>query len=344
MPVRNIKDLNIDELEVFLVNCGQKPFHARQIFHWLYQRGVSDFNRMSDLPVGLRRQLKESFSFSALELLQSFHSSDGTEKFLFALSEGNLIEAVSIPASGRVTGCISSQAGCRFACNFCASGLGGFKRNLTCAEILEQALFLKSKSRAKKLTHIVLMGIGEPLDNYDNLLKAIRIINSKDAFNIASRRITISTCGVIPGIKRLAGEGLQVELSVSLHAPDDKTRSHLMPVNKIYPLKELLGALHWYVRETGRQVTFEYVLIKNINSSLQNALNLSRILRGLNCKVNLIPANPVAEKNILAPEKKEILLFRDYLVKTGTKITLRKQRGADIQASCGQLRLRYAQK
>jgi len=342
MPTREIKDFNIQELEEFLISCGQRPFHSRQIFSWLYKKGARDFNRMSDLPVGLRQQLKESFSFLALELIQSFHSSDGTEKFLFTLGDGNLIEAVSIPASGRVTGCISSQAGCRFACNFCASGLYGFKRNLTCAEMLDEALFLKDKSGVKKLTHIVFMGIGEPLDNYDNLLKAIRIINSKEAFNIASRRITISTCGVIPGIKRLAGEGLQVELSVSLHAADDKTRSRLMPANKIYPLKKLLGALHWYIAKTGRQVTFEYVLFKDINSSLQNAANLSTILRGLNCKVNLIPANPVAEKNILAPEKKEILVFRDYLVRAGTKVTLRKQRGADIQASCGQLRLRYA--
>jgi 23S rRNA (adenine2503-C2)-methyltransferase len=221
----------------------------------------------------------------------------------------------------------------------------GFTRNLTCPEMLEEVLQLKNNAKDKKLTHLVFMGIGEPLDNYDNVLNAIRTINSPHSFNIAARRITISTCGIIPEIKKLSKEGLQIELSISLHAADDKTRSALMPINKIYPLKELICACREYVKKTDRQVTFEYVLIKGINSDLQSALNLSRILKTLKlCKVNLIPANPIRELKIEPPNKLEILLFRDYLLKSGINVTLRRPRGQDIEAACGQLRLGYEKK
>jgi 23S rRNA (adenine2503-C2)-methyltransferase len=207
--------------------------------------------------------------------------------------------------------------------------------------MIEEVLYSKNKSKNKKLTHLVFMGIGEPLDNYDNVLKAIRIINSPEGLNIGARRITVSTCGIIPGIKRLSAEGLQVELSISLHAPDDETRSQIMPVNKKYPVTELIKACKDYIKKTNRQITFEYVLIKNLNSDLQNAQKLSKILRGLNCKINLIPCNPIKELNIEPPNKLEILLFKDYLLKEGINATLRKPRGQDIEAACGQLRLRY---
>jgi 23S rRNA (adenine2503-C2)-methyltransferase len=252
-----------------------------------------------------------------------------------------VIEAVSIPFQRRVSACLSSQLGCKFSCSFCASGLSGFKRNLTSAEMLDELLYLKNHSQRKEITHIVFMGTGEPLDNYENVLKAIRIINCKEAFNVGWRRITISTSGVIPGIKKLAGEGLQIELSVSLHAPDDATRSAFMPINKKYPLKELISACAEYIRKTNRQITFEYVLIKGINSDLQKARNLSTILQGLNCKVNLIPVNPVEDLDIQPPNKLEVLMFRDYLAKHGLTVTLRRERGQDINAACGQLRLRY---
>jgi len=296
---------------------------------------------MSDLSSGLRLKLKENFSFGSLRLINKRLSADGTEKFLFALTDKGSVEAVSIPTENRATGCISTQVGCKFACSFCASGLHGFKRNLSAAEILEQALFLKDGSRVRKLTHLVFMGTGEPLDNYDNLLKSIRIINSKEAFNIGARRITISTCGITPGIKRLSGEGLQIELSVSLHASDDRTRSRIMPINKRYPLESLLTACREYIKKTDRQITFEYVLIQGLNSDLQSSRELSKILKGLNCKVNLIPANFVAELGIEPPGKLEILMFRDCLLKAGIGVTLRKPRGQDIEASCGQLRLKH---
>lgn len=336
----DIKNLTLSELGEVFRKWGYGAFHSRQVFSWLYKKGVPDFSRMSDLPLDLRNRLKDIFALSALRLLRQFESCDGTEKFLFELRDRNIIEAVSIPAGKRVTGCISSQVGCKFACAFCASGLPGFKRNLTCAEIIEEILCLKAHSEAKKITHIVFMGIGEPLDNYDNVLKAIRVINSPEGLNIGARRITISTSGIIPGIKRLAAEGLQIELSVSLHAADSALRTRLMPVNKKYPLPELISACRSYAEETKRQVTFEYILIKGMNSALENAKKLSALLKTIRLsKVNLIPANHIKELNIEPPPAKEILSFKNYLLKQGIPATLRKQRGEDIRASCGQLTL-----
>lgn len=340
--MQSITELNLKELEAALLAQGQPAFRAKQVFSWIYKRGARDFERMSDLPASLRRALKANFTLSSLKLAQKSLSSDGTEKFLFELKDKNLIEAVSIPAAGRVTGCVSSQAGCPFNCSFCASGSAGFKRNLTCGEIIEEVLYLKDLSAAKRLTHLVFMGTGEPLDNYENVLRAIRLINSPQAVNIGARRITISTCGLVPGIRRLAGEGLQVELSVSLHAADDKTRARLVPINKKYPLAVLLGACKDYIKKTGRQITFEYVLINGVNSALQNAKDLSIIMKGLGfCKVNLIPANPVAEHKIAPPATAEVSAFRNFLAGRGITATLRKPRGADIKGACGQLRLRY---
>lgn len=342
--MQDIKELNLKELELVFRQWHTPLFHAQQIFAWIYKRGITDFARMSNLPLDLREKLKNNFYLSTLKIIKRLYSNDGTEKFLFALKDNNFIEAVIIPTQKRITACISTQVGCKFACRFCASGTLGFKRNLTNLEMLEEVLYLRNNSQGKKLTHLVFMGIGEPLDNYDNVLRAIRMINSPHTFNIGARRITISTCGVIPGIKKLSGEGLQIELSISLHAADDKTRGRLMPINKIYPLKDLIKACRDYIKKTNRQITFEYILIKNINSGLQSAENLIKILNGLNCKVNLIPCNIVKECNIEPPNKSEILLFKDCLIKAGLNVTLRRPRGEDIEAACGQLRLRYAKK
>ena len=343
--MQDIKEFTLEELGDILKGWGKPPFHSRQIFSWIYKKGAQDFEKMSELPLDLRKRLKENFDLISLKLVKILQSRDGTKKFLFALRDKNLIEAVIIPAQKRITGCISSQAGCRFTCHFCASGLLGFKRNLTCAEIIEEVLWLKNNSSDKKLTHIVFMGTGEPLDNYDNVIKAIRIINSPHAFGIGARRITISTCGIIPGIKRLANEDLQIELSISLHAGADKTRSFIMPINKKYPLKDLLQVCKEYIKKTNRQITFEYVLIKGINSDLQNAQKLATILKDLKlARINLIPANPIKELKVEPPKKSEILLFRDCLLKAGIHVTLRKPRGEDIEAACGQLRLRYVKK
>jgi len=327
-----------------LLSWGKPKYHAKQIFAWIYQKAAYEFAKMSDLPASLRELLADEFYILGLKLADLQKSSDGTAKFLFELSDGNLIEAVNIPAASRVTGCVSSQAGCKFACEFCASGLKGFKRNLTSGEILDEVLYLKNSLPDSKLTHIVFMGTGEPLDNYENILKAIRVINSAHAFNIGARRITISTCGIIPGIKKLQEEDLQVELSISLHSADNNLRSKIMPVNRKYPLADLIKCCHEYIEKTNRQITFEYILVKGLNADLPSAQKLAMLLKNLRlAKVNLIPANPVLKSpgRIIPPSASEALSFKDYLFKAGVNVTLRRERGQDIDAACGQLRLKY---
>lgn len=340
--MRDIKELTLKELGEELKALGANAYNARQIFSWIYKKGITEFAQMSDLAQGLREKLNEAFYISGLEIINRLKSSDGTKKLLFKLKDGNLIEAVIIPNKERVTGCVSTQVGCKFACKFCASGVAGFKRNLAAAEIIDEVLGLKNESLPDNLTHLVFMGTGEPLDNYDEALKAIKMINSPEAFNIGARRITISTNGIIPGIQKLAGEGLQVELSVSLHAANDELRSRLMPINKKYPLKELILACKKYAAQTNRQVTFEYILIKGLNSGLKSAAELARLLAGWKLsKVNLIPSNFISELKIEPPERKDILAFKEYLAQNRINVTLRKERGEDINAACGQLRLKY---
>jgi 23S rRNA (adenine2503-C2)-methyltransferase len=340
--MQDIKELSLKELEDKLLAWGSPKYQAKVIFNWIYQKGAYEFSSMSNLPAVLRKALAAEFSILELELADLEKSCDGTAKFLFALKDKNLVEAVSIPAARRVTGCISSQVGCKFACQFCASSLKGFKRNLSTGEILDEVLYLKNNAGQADLTHIVFMGTGEPLDNYENVLCAIRVINSPFAFNIGARRITVSTCGIIPGIERLALEDLQIELSISLHAADDKSRTQLMPINKKYPLAALIKCCQEYIAKTNRQITFEYVLIKDFNSDLVCAQNLVKLLANLRlAKVNLIPANPVPELKIIPPSSAQIILFKEYLFKAGLNVTLRRERGQDINAACGQLRLKY---
>lgn len=337
----SIFDHNLEELKDIFIQWQEKPFRAQQVLSWVYKKGVLDFSLMTDLSPELRKKLGDNFLTLESALEKSIRSFDKTEKFLFKLKDNNYIEAVLIPTQSRKTACISTQAGCKFACRFCASGLLGFKRNLSCGEIVEQVWQIKNISQGKDITHLVFMGTGEPLDNYDQVVKAVRMINSAWGFNIGARRITISTCGIIPGIKRLAEEKLQIELSVSLHAADDKLRASLLPVNKKYPLKELIAACKEYFKRTKRQVTFEYVLIKGVNSGLPNAQDLVKILKGFDFKINLIPANPVKEQGIEPPNKMDILFFKDYLLKNNVNVTIRRQRGEDVDAACGQLRLKY---
>lgn len=343
--MQDIKELSLKELEDKLVSWGSPEYYARGIKSWIYQKGVCEFNRMSNLPVALRETLSQEFSILNLKPERSQKSKDGTVKFLFALADQSLVEAVNIPMSGYSTGCISSQVGCKFACAFCASGINGFKRNLACGEILDEVLYLKSQAKVNPLTHVVFMGTGEPLDNYDNVLGAIREINSPTAFNIGARKITISTCGIIPGIQRLQGEDLQLELSISLHAALDEVRSRLMPVNNKYPLAALIKCCQEYIAKTNRQITFEYILIKGVNADLAAAQNLVKLLKDLRlAKVNLIPANCVPESKILPPDQAQIRSFKDYLFKAGLNVTLRREHGQDIDAACGQLRLNYGKK
>jgi 23S rRNA (adenine2503-C2)-methyltransferase len=293
---------------------------------------------MTSLSKGLRERLEKELPFPDLKEHARRVSADGTVKFLFELVDGQVVETVFIPTAKRSTLCISSQAGCRSGCKFCASGIGGLERNLDAGEIVGQVLKARRAVFPKLISHIVFMGVGEPFDNYENAVKAARLLNASYGAHIGARHITLSTCGIIPGIERLAEEGLQIELSVSLHAPNDKLRSQIMPINQKYPLPKLMDACRAYARRTNRQVTFEYILLKDVNCSLLIAEELAVLMKGWLAKVNLIPYNPVTEFPFETPSRQEILSFKNALESKGVVCTLRSPRGRDVSAACGQLR------
>lgn len=343
MPDRreDLKDLPLGGLESRIKSLKEPPYRARQIFEWIYQKRARSFGDMTDLPARLRAYLADKFRITTSEIIKKQVSkSDGTRKYLFGLEDGETVEAVDIPARERETACLSSQVGCAFGCKFCASGLLGIKRDLRCGEILDQILGIQDDINGRRITNVVIMGTGEPLANYDNVIGAIEVMNSPHGLGIGARKITVSTAGYIPGIKRYTQESRQFELSVSLHAADDRTRSMLMPINKRFPLEDLMKACREYTRQKGRIITFEYILIKDVNSSAKAARNLAGLLKGLNCKVNLIPFNAVADSAFAPPSSKEVEDFHGALEDGGINATVRAQRGADIDAACGQLRLR----
>lgn len=337
--IKDIKDLTFEELKTELRAMGAPAYRAAQIFAWLYQKGASTFEEFTDLPKTLREALAAEFSIAAPELFAVFRSQDQTQKFLFKLADGCFIETVLIPAGGRTTACLSTQVGCKYFCAFCASGRKGFIRNLTPAEIVNQVLFLK-QTRQVTVSNIVFMGMGEPLDNYGNLEKAIRIMNSAEGMGIAARRMTVSTAGIIPAIKRFKNLGLQVNLSISLHAASEEKRTRLMPVNKKFPLAALMDACQEYIKGGGRKLTLEYVLIGGTNDSQADADDLARIARRLRAKVNLIPYSPVEGLNFDTPSEVKVCSFMDRLEEHCIPVTLRRSKGSDIQAACGQLALR----
>jgi 23S rRNA (adenine2503-C2)-methyltransferase len=340
MTKTDIKDLSKTELEKALESLGAQRYRVAQIFRWLYKTGVRSFDDMTDLPDDLRRKLKDKFHITRPVMLDSRRSpTDGTTKYLLKLEDGNTIETVFLPEKARGTICLSSQVGCKFSCSFCASAPFGFVRNLKASEILDEVLFVRTKNPDAAITNLVFMGIGEPFDNYDNVMRAIRIFNDKDAFNIGARRITVSTCGVLPGMKKFSDEGLQIELSVSLHCAEDAVRSKIVPVNKRYPLKELIAACREYTARTDRVITFEYILIRGVNSSRQDALKLAALLKGLKCKVNTISYNKIKALDYDEPSARDIRLFIDILKDKGVNVMHRKSRGEDIDAGCGQLRI-----
>ena len=332
------QEFSYEEMLSYLKSIDEKAYRATQIFEWIYKKRAQSFDAMTNLPVALRQRLKEDLYFEEPCLVKNDVSADKTTKFLFNLKDNEKVETVLIPTETRTTACISTQAGCKFACRFCASGIGGWNRNLSCTEIVNQVRYIKNHNPECELSHIVFMGIGEPLDNYNNVIKAIRIINSPYAMNIAARRITISTCGLIPQIKKLAKERIQVELAVSLHGSSNENRNILMPINKKYPVDDLIKACKEYIQETNRQVTFEYILIKNITCTEESAEELGRLLKGMTCKLNLIPYNRVDEFPHEPPSKMEMLYFKKRLSEAGVHATIRMPRGRDVSAACGQLR------
>lgn len=332
----DIKDLTLKELQDRLRERGVPVFRAAQIFAWLYRRGKTDFSEFSDLPIELREDLAAAFSLGRLERVRESRSADGTVKFLWRLHDGGFVETVLIPSGKRRTLCLSTQLGCKFHCAFCASGLPGFKRNLTPSEITGQILELSSGLDIEP-TNIVFMGMGEPLDNYDNLVRALRIMNAPEGMGIAARRMTISTCGLVPGIERLADLDLQVNLSLSLHAANDALRDRLVPVNKAYPLEKVVAACEKYRAGGGRMITLEYVLIKGVNDSLHDADGVGGIARRLQAKVNLIALSPVPRLAFKTPTDGAVRNFARWLEERKVHVTIRQSKGADIDAACGQL-------
>jgi 23S rRNA (adenine2503-C2)-methyltransferase len=332
----DIMSLTLEELRAAMEELGEPGYRAGQVFSWLQGKGETDFHKFSDIPRPLQDKLAERFFTVELETARRQASPDGAEKFLFKLADGRFIETVHIPAARRGTVCVSTQIGCKFACAFCASGFGGFSRNLSASEIVGQVLALRH-GFGLLVSHVVFMGMGEPLDNFDQVSRAVRILNSPKGPGIAARRITISTCGLVPGIEKLKGLGLQVELSVSLHAADNEVRSRLVPINRTYPLERLTAALRDYTRATGRQVTFEYALIAGVNDSLEAADRLAGLARPLRAKVNLIPLSDVGVKGFQASAPAVVEAFRRRLEQKGLTVTVRRSKGGDIRAACGQL-------
>jgi len=334
----SILGLSRKELQKAMGQTLLQPYQAGQIMAWTYQRGVVDFAGMTDLPAPLRSRLAGRFAITALEVARTAESADGTTKLLLRAADGQSFECVLIPGRGRLTACLSSQAGCRLGCAFCATGDMEFGRNLSPADIVEQLIHLSRAACGRRITNVVFMGMGEPLDNYEHVLPAARLINSPDAFGLGARHITISTAGLVPGIERLAAEPEQFKLAVSLNAADDATRDRLMPVNRKYSLAELIASVKHYAARTGKLVTFEYVLLAGTNDRKVDAGNLGRLLKGLPSKVNLIPFNGGGEAGFRPPSPAAVREFHRLLSRLHPKVTVRASKGQDIAAACGMLK------
>jgi 23S rRNA (adenine2503-C2)-methyltransferase len=339
-----IKEFSPSELTKWFQANNEPAYRIKQLNQWLYAKPVKEFNLMTNLSLELRQKLTAGFLLYSLELIKKETSqSDNTEKYLLKTADDQHIESVIMPYPDRCTICVSTQVGCRYGCKFCASGANGFTRNLTPAEIIDQITI--AKQFGHQITHIVFMGMGEPLDNLPNLLSAIKVINSPDGFNIGARRITVSTAGLPDGIMRLSQAGLQIELSISLHSANDAVRSRLMPINKRFPVEALIEICRRYIQKTSRQITFEYILIDRVNNSDKDAEALGKLLKGLKCQLNLIAFNPHSwthySEPLRAPSAEDIIRFQERLFKLGIHTTMRQSRGQDISAACGQLSAQY---
>lgn len=343
VPTTDIRDLTLEELRAELAAMGERPFRAAQVFDWLYKKRAATFEEFTSLPKPLRDKLAARFVLRPVELVEKRSSADGTTRFLFRLGDGEHIESVLIPAGPRLTVCLSTQVGCKFACAFCASGRHGFTRNLVPSEIVGQVLFLE-QALGRPLTNYVFMGMGEPLDNWTSVERAIRIMNAPEGLAIAARRITISTAGYVEAFKRLEALDLQISVSISLHAVTDRLRDRLMPINRRFPLETLIAAAGSYVRTGGRMLTLEYILIRGLNDSLDDADGLAAIARRLRAKVNLIAYSPVERLDFETPTEAEMARFRRWLEERKVGATVRLSKGADIAAACGQLAGRFLDK
>ena len=344
MEELDIKSLYERELEETMAAMGEKPFKGRQLFEWLHKKTVGSYGQMTNLSQKLRQQLEEKYPLARLEVVDVETSAiDGTQKYLFGLADGNVIESVLMRYHHGNSVCISSQVGCRMGCRFCASTIGGLIRNLTASEMLDQVYRIQELT-GERVSNVVVMGTGEPLDNYDNLVRFVRILSDEKGQNISHRNITVSTCGIVPRIRQLADEGLGITLALSLHAPNDEQRRELMPIANRYSLEEVLPACQYYFEKTGRRITFEYSLVGGKNDGQEDARQLADLISGLNCHVNLIPVNPIKERDYVQSGKKVIGNFKNKLEKYRINVTIRREMGRDINGACGQLRRSYLDK
>ena len=338
-----IKSKTIEELKELLVQWGEKPFRAAQIFSWLHEKRAASYEEMTNLSKALREKLEEQCGLTKIKEIDRLESADGTKKFLFELFDGQAIESVLMKYHHGNSVCISSQAGCRMGCRFCASTLGGLIRDLTASEMLEQ-IYEIERITGENVSNVVVMGTGEPMDNYDNLVRFVRILSAKEGKNISVRNITVSTCGIVEGMKRLAEENLPLTLALSLHAPNDEVRKQLMPVANKYKIEEVLAACDYYYEKTSRRITYEYSLVEGVNDTTECAKELAGRLRGKNCHVNLIPVNPIKERNYRKSREATIQNFKNILEKNRINCTIRREMGSDINAACGQLRRSHSSK
>lgn len=339
-----IKSLSLMQLKNTMIEMGEKAFRAKQIYEWLHQKQAESFDEMSNLSAALREKLKECCVLTTLKMLEVQTSKiDGTQKYLFALPDGNVVESVLMKYKHGNSVCISSQVGCKMGCRFCASTIGGWTRNLLPSEMLEQ-IYRIQKLSGERVSNVVVMGTGEPLDNYDNLLQFIRLLTDENGLHISQRNVTVSTCGIVPKMYELAEENLQITLAISLHASNQAKRAELMPIANKYSINEVLEACRNYFEKTGRRLTFEYSLVGGKNDTKEDAEELAHLIKGLNCHVNLIPVNPIKERDYVQSDKKVIENFKNKLEKYQINVTIRREMGRDINGACGQLRKSYIDK
>ena len=339
--MEEIKNKTLEELTEEIKELGEAAFRAKQIYEWLHVKLATSFDDMSNISLSLRNKLKEKYIFTGLKTVRVSESKiDSTKKFLFETEDGNFIESVWMQYHHGNSVCISSQIGCRMGCRFCASTLDGLVRSLSAAEMLEQ-IYEITRITKERVSNVVVMGMGEPMDNYDNLVKFVKLLTCEEGLNISQRNVTVSTCGIVPKIRKLADEGLQITLALSLHAPNDEKRKELMPVANSYSIKECLDACDYYFEKTKRRVSFEYSLVAGVNDNEKEAEELSKLLSGHNGHVNLIPVNPIKERDYKRSDKNRIYAFQNKLEKNGINVTIRREMGKDIDGACGQLRRKH---
>ena len=337
----DIKSMNLEELTSYMESIGEKPFRAKQLYQWMHEKQAASFDEMTNLSKSLQEKLKKECHFVSLkqEAVQ-VSKIDGTRKYLFALDDGNVIESVLMRYKHGNSVCISSQVGCRMGCRFCASTLDGLVRGLTPSEMLDQ-IYRITRDTGERVANVVVMGTGEPMDNFDNLLKFIELLTDEDGLNISQRNVTVSTCGIVPKMRELADKKLQITLALSLHASSQEKRLELMPIANKYEIHEVIEACRYYFEQTGRRVTFEYSLVGGVNDTDEDVRRLADLIHGMNCHVNLIPVNPIKERSYVQPDHEAILNFKNRLEKNAINVTIRREMGRDIDGACGQLRKRY---